>query len=67
MSKAIWIPIACVLLTAVLGWGAWNTLATANATPEKVHKADVDDLREDIEEQQAIMVDQLQKIWEKVK
>jgi hypothetical protein len=67
MSKAIWIPVVCVVLAAMLSWGAWNTLATTNATPRKEHKADVDKLKDDIQEQQRIMIDRLEKIWEKVK
>jgi hypothetical protein len=48
MSKAVWIPISCVVLAGLISWGAWNTLATANATPREVHKEDVRELQNDI-------------------
>lgn len=67
MSKAVWIPILCVVLAGLISWGAWNTLATANATPRPVHKEDVERLQNDIKEQQRIMIDKLEKIWEKIK
>ena len=67
MSKAIWIPIGCVILAALISWGAWNTLATAGATPRKIHREDVKELQEDIQRQQEVMIDRLEKIWEKVK
>jgi hypothetical protein len=67
MSKAVWIPISCVVLAGLISWGAWNTLATANATPREVHKEDVRELQNDIKEQQKVMIDKLEKIWEKIK
>jgi hypothetical protein len=37
------------------------------ATPREVHKEDVRELQNDIKEQQKVMIDKLEKIWEKIK
>jgi hypothetical protein len=39
----------------------------SEATPRVVHDADTKELRGDIKEQQAIMIDKLEKIWERIK
>ena len=61
------IPIASVILAAGLGWGAWATTSLSSMTPREVHDNDTRELRNDIKEQQEIMVDRLERIWEKIK
>ena len=61
-KPAIWVPVGCVLLSATLAWGAWNTLATADAVPEEKFEAheQLDDRRPDRSE------DKLDKIQETI-
>ena len=61
------IPIASVILAAGLAWGAWTTTSIFGMTPREAHDADTRELRQDIQEQQEIMVDRLEKIWQKIK
>ena len=66
-NKGFIIPIVCVVLAGLLGWGAWTTVTVSAATPRIVHDADVKDLREDIKEQQTQIIQSLEKIWERIK
>jgi len=33
MPIKIWVPILCVILSCVIGWGAWATVSMSNALP----------------------------------
>ena len=67
MTKSVWIPLLCVVLMSLIGWGAWTTTKVSAATPRIVHDADVKELREDIKEQQTQIITSLEKIWERLK
>ena len=48
-------------------WVSWASLGVTNSTPREVHDRDFKELREDIKDQQTVMVDKLERIWEKIK
>lgn len=63
-KPAVWIPIICVLLTATLAWGAWNTMATTNSTPRPVFDEHVEDDRDRFDSMQRRLEDKMDKIQE---
>lgn len=72
-NKGAWITVGCVVLAGLLGWGAWNTLATANAVPRPEyveHKNDNEDkfmeILKEIQQQRTQIEDKLDEIQEKL-
>jgi len=64
MIPKIMIAIGSLLFVA---WVSWASLSVTSSTPRDVHDRDFKELRQDIKGQQTIMVDKLEKIWEKIK
>ena len=59
-------PIAGVILAALLAWGAWNTMATANAVSTTKFDGHVQTAQEQYNKQQNRIVDKLDKIQQTI-
>jgi hypothetical protein len=64
MTAKILIAVGSLLFA---GWVSWASLGITDSTPRDVHDRDFKELRQDIKEQQGVMVDKLERIWEKIK
>lgn len=62
----VWMPIAGVLLTATIAWGAWNTMATAVAVPTSVFQEHIEDAESKRDRIQERIVDKLDEIQQTI-
>lgn len=72
-KPSFWVPVVCVLLTATLAWGAWNTMATTAALPEvefeeheKENNIQFNELLKEIQRQRIAIEEKLDDIQEKL-
>jgi hypothetical protein len=62
----MWKILLPVIAASLIGWGAWNTLATTNATPREVFDAHCKEANQKFERMQNRIEDKLDKIQEKL-
>ena len=61
-AKPIWSTVIGVLLTAIIAWGAWNTMATAVAVPTSLFNEHVQTSQEKQDHMQERIFDKLDEI-----
>ena len=64
IKPMVWIPIVTVLLSGLIGWGAWATVTTTSATPRAVFDRHVDRADEKFDMMQRTIDNKVQKIYD---
>jgi hypothetical protein len=64
--KALWISVLCVVLSAVIGWGAWATISTTGATPRVIFDQHVKETEDKFDAVQQRIEDKLDKIQDTI-
>lgn len=64
IRPAIWVPVVVVMLSALIGWGAWATVLTTSATPREVFDRHEENNDYRFDRMQNTIDDKVQKIYD---
>lgn len=65
IRAVVWVPIACVLLASILGWGAWATVGISTSTPRSLfdeHCRETDTKFESMQRELGDKLDRMQEL-----
>ena len=62
IKPIVWVPVLVVILTAIIGWGAWATVTATGATPREVFDEHVNKVDEKFDRMQQSIDTKVQKL-----